>query len=144
VSDRITDIKSFIAEFEACRLPKVRWTHQAHLTVGLWYVSRLEFDDALNEVRIRIRSHNESVGTPNTESNGYHETLTRLYLTAIANHRQKYRELPFENSLKLLLASPLADSKWPLLYYTPGRLFSARARHVWIEPDRKPLEPPGT
>jgi hypothetical protein len=63
-----------------------------------------------------------------------------LYLTVIAGHKQRHRGLPFESSLKLLLASPLADSKWPLLYYTPERLFSVQARRVWIEPDLKPLE----
>ena len=34
------DIESFVRDFEACTLPKPRWTHQAHLLVGLWYLSQ--------------------------------------------------------------------------------------------------------
>ena len=66
-------IAAFIDDFEARRLQKSRWTHQAHLLVGLWYLSRHEPAEALAMVRERIRAHNESVGTPNTDRSGYHE-----------------------------------------------------------------------
>ena len=131
-------IASFIADFEARRLPKSRWTHQAHLLVGLWYLSRHEPAEALAIVRERIRAHNESVGTPNTDSSGYHETITKLYLDGIAAHRARLGAAGFEESLRQLLASPLADSGWPLKYYTRERLFSVAARRRWLEPDRQP------
>ncbi len=125
----------FIAEFAAARLPRARWTHPAHLAVGLWYLERLGFEEALAAVRGAIRRHNESVGTANTDDSGYHETLTRLYLTAIAAHRRRQPDLPLHDSLRLLLASPLADSQWPLRYYSRARLFSSAARRAWVEPD---------
>lgn len=131
-------IAAFIEDFEARRLPKSRWTHQAHLLVGLWYLSRYEPAEALAIVRERIRAHNESVGTANTDDSGYHETITRLYLTAIAAHRARNGGASFEASLRQLLASPLADSKWPLSYYSRERLFSVAARRGWVEPDRGP------
>ena len=123
----------FIAEFAACRVPKERWTHHAHLAVGLWYLERLGFEDALAAVRTA------SVGLANTDSSGYHETLTRLYLRVIVAHRARHRELALPEALRQLLASPLADSQWPLTYYSRGLLFSATARRAWVEPDLQAL-----
>ena len=80
------EIEAFIRDFEACRLPKPRWTHHAHFVVGLWYLTHHSPEEALAIVRQRIRAHNESVGTANTDSSGYHETLTRFYLTGISAH----------------------------------------------------------
>jgi len=133
--DTIAAVESFIQEFESCRVPKERWTHQAHLVVGFWYLSKYSMPDALSIIRLRIRNHNEAVGTPNTDTSGYHETITRLYLTAIAAHIAQAKDLTFERSLAALLASPLTSSDWPLKCYSPGRLFSAQARRTWVEPD---------
>lgn len=130
-----SDVESFIREFEAGRLPMARWTHEAHLVAGFWYSSTLDSDAALATVRTRIRRHNESVGTPNTDSSGYHETITRLYMGAIAAHVSRHSSAAFEDSLALLLASPLGDSEWPLRYYSRERLFSVEARRSWVEPD---------
>ena len=139
--DTVAEIESFIQDFEARRLPKARWTHCAHLVAGFWYLSRHDMTQALDMVRSRIRNHNESVGTPNTDSSGYHETITRLYMTAIAAHIELHNILPLERSLSILLASPLATSDWPLRYYTRERLFSTHARRNWVEPDLRPLRP---
>ena len=129
------DIAAFIRDFEARRLPKARWTHQAHLLAGLWYLSKHPPHDALDILRERIRAHNESVGTANTDSSGYHETITRLYLDGIAAHRARHHDASFQDSLLLLLSGPLADRNWPLTYYSRGRLFSVTAHREWVEPD---------
>jgi hypothetical protein len=131
-------IAAFIEDFEAARLPKVRWTHHAHLLAGLWYVWRHGPEQALPIMRTRIRAHNESVGTANTDSGGYHETLTKLYLDGIAVERARLPGAGFEECLRALVASPLADSGWPLRFYTRERLFSVEARRHWIEPDLAP------
>jgi hypothetical protein len=128
-------IESFIGEFEACRLPKAHWTHEAHLLVGLWYLTRHSTEDALTIVRARIRAHNESVGTANTDTSGYHETLTRLYLNGIAALREQYKTLSLTDLLKTLLASPLANRAYPFAFYSKEQLFSVTARHEWVEPD---------
>jgi hypothetical protein len=132
------DIESFIREFEAGSLPKPRWTHHSHLVVGLWYLTHHSADDALSIVRIRIRSYNEAVGTANTDSGGYHETLTRLFLRGIAAHILAHSSEALPSSLALLLQSPLADKDWPLSFYSRERLFSVAARHEWVEPDLTP------
>jgi len=133
------EVAAFIALFEARELPRVRWTHRGHLVAGFWYLSLHPLAEALRIIRVRIRRHNEAVGTANTDSSGYHETITRLYLAGIAAHRARQSELPFEESLQKLLASPLAASRWPLTFYSSERLFSVAARRDWAEPDLEPL-----
>ena len=61
------EVAAFIEDFEACRLPRGRWTHEGHLVAGLWYVWHLGTSRALTELRFMIRSHNDSVGTLNTD-----------------------------------------------------------------------------
>jgi hypothetical protein len=136
------EVAAFIAEFEACRLTKQQWTHHAHLTAGFWYVTKLGATPALAVIRGNIRRHNESVGTPNTDSGGYHETMTRLYLIAIDKHVRAHQDVPFAASLQSLLQSELGSSTWPLTYYSRERLFSVAARREWVDPDLQSLESP--
>jgi len=135
------DIEAFVRDFEALRLPKPRWTHHAHLVIGLWYLTHHSPDDALSIVRQRIRAYNEAVGTANTDSSGYHETLTRLFLRGIAAHILAHSSESLPSSLALLFQSPLAHKDWPLSFYSRERLFSVAARHGWLEPDLTTNEP---
>ena len=128
------EVAAFIVDFEGCRLSRQEWTHHAHLTAGLWYLTT-QPTTALETIRRNIKAHNESVGTPNTDTGGYHESITRLFLAGIAAHIAAHRDLPFEESLRLLLASALGQSGWPLTYYSRDRLFSVAARRGWLEPD---------
>ena len=50
------EIARFVERFEACTLPKAEWTHQAHLLIALWYLSRRGPDEALTIVRLSMRS----------------------------------------------------------------------------------------
>ena len=134
-------VESFIGLFEDRRLPREHWTHQAHLVAGFWYAQRLGMPAALDEIRRRIRAHNESVGTPNSDDNGYHETITRLYIMAIADHVARHRQMPFEQSLHALLESPIAGREWPFGYYSRERLLSVSARREWLSPDLKETIP---
>jgi hypothetical protein len=105
------------------------------LLVGLWYLSKHTPAEALNIVRERIRAYNVAVGTANTDSSGYHETLTRLYLDGIAAHRARHSGELLPKLLALLLDTPLARSDWPLEFYSRERLYSVLARRQWVEPD---------
>lgn len=134
------EVADFIALFEDGLLPRARWTHRGHLTAGFWYLTLHPLVVALDTMRMRIRRHNEAVGTPNTDSSGYHETITRLYLLGIGAHIVRHAELRFEQSLAALLSSPLTDSRWPLRFYSQQRLFSVEARRQWVEPDLEPLD----
>ncbi|HTP39254.1 MAG TPA: hypothetical protein VMI92_06725 [Steroidobacteraceae bacterium] len=135
----VADYQAFIEQFAAGQLPRAKWTHEAHLAVGLWHLAQHAPDTALALVRERIKAHNVAVGTPNTDASGYHETITRFYLLAIEAHRQRQPGRAPLEALEALLASPLADSRWPLQHYSGERLFSVAARRGWLEPDLKPL-----
>ncbi len=129
------EFEDFLAAFESLCLPKPRWTHHAHLAVALWYVRRETPAQALQVVRRNIRAYNASVGTINDDHNGYHETLTQLYLRGVRAYTQQHAQAPLLDSLTALLKSPMARSDWPLKFYSKDRLFSVAARRDWIEPD---------
>ena len=129
------DVAAFIGEFEGRRLPTARWTHEGHLVAGLWYVWHVGVAEALERLRVRIRDHNTFVGTPNTDSSGYHETITRLYVEAIGRLCSSSPGSTFEEVLAKLLSSPMARSDWPLSHYPAEQLFSVRARREWVPPE---------
>jgi hypothetical protein len=70
------EIDDFLAAFESGPLPKMRWTHAAHLLTGACYVHRLGQSSAINHMRACVRRYNEAVGGKNTATSGYHETIT--------------------------------------------------------------------
>ncbi|HVH48870.1 MAG TPA: hypothetical protein VM760_03185, partial [Sphingomicrobium sp.] len=61
-------------------LPREEWTHEAHLAATIYLLTRRP-DIALDtELPGIIRRYNESVGGVNSDSEGYHETITRSFL----------------------------------------------------------------
>lgn len=120
-------------------LPRSDWTHEAHLAACLWLVT--ERPDVLPErdMPAIIRAYNEAVGTANTETSGYHETLTQLYIRAIRDFALACAEGTLAERVNALLASPLAPRDWPFRFYSREVLFSAEARKHWVEPDLAPV-----
>src|SRR5258707_1332691 len=76
-------LQRFVEEWKAGRLPKAEWTHAAHVAMAAYFA----FDHAAAAtsaiMKAGILHHNTSVGTANTEDNGYHETLTRFWSSEI-------------------------------------------------------------
>ena len=133
-------LEELVSRFQARTLPYSEWTHHAHLSVGMWHVHRLGADEALSRLREGIRRLNDSHGTPNSETRGYHETITRAYVTLIAWYLAKCDGQPLATSVASLLASPLAAKDHLLRFYSKDRLMSREARAAWIEPDLRDLE----
>ena len=132
-----------VAGFLACTLPKDAWTHHAHLRVGLWHVRAFGPGEALNRLRAGIRRLNESHGTANTDSDGYHETITRFFVQVIAGFLASADcSRPFADLAAGLIAA-YPDCNLPLTYYGRGRLHSVEARREWVEPDLRPLDRAG-
>lgn len=130
-----TEIVSLIERFEAQKLPKVEWTHEAHLVVAIWYSKHYNTTDAMNLVRDYITKHNTSVGTPNSDTDGYHETITKFWLI-LARYFIDHQTL--DNVMELcntFIQSSVGGSYYPLNYYTEDVLFSVKARHNWVEPN---------
>jgi len=120
-------------------LLKPEWTHAAHFAVTLWLLRHrpaLDLDENLPGL---IRAFNEATGTANTDSGGYHETITRASLAAVRARLAPSPALTLTEILDALLASPLGDSNWLLDYWSRKRLFSIAARRFWLPPDLKNL-----
>ena len=77
-------IDLFLHAFFHHTLPKAQWTHAAHVTLAASLLHSAEFATVLPQVRNAIRSYNEAVGTRNTDTSGYHETLTVFWLRVVA------------------------------------------------------------
>jgi len=116
-------------------LPKTEWTHQAHLRAGLWHVLHYDELAALDLMRVRIRAYNEATGGANTETTGYHETITRFYLRLIRSFLNGLnRDMPVDELADLVVLH-LGDRELPLKYYSRACLFSPEARANWVPPD---------
>ena len=135
VTDRIADA------FVACTLPKGEWTHEAHLRVGLWHRLRMSPEAALDALRERIRRYNVATGGVNTDTDGYHETITRLYVILIDRWLDAADRAHAVDDLAAEMIAQIGHRDVPLRYYTRDRLFSVDARRTWVEPDLEPLAP---
>lgn len=120
-------------------LPKPEWTHAAHFAVTLWLMRHRSDLDLETQMPGLIRAFNEATGTPNTDTGGYHETITQASLGVARVALASAPGQPLHEILDRLLISPLGDSKWLLTYWSRERLFSAEARRGWLAPDLKPL-----
>jgi hypothetical protein len=120
-------------------LPKGEWTHEAHLRAGLWHVSEHGPFVALDLLRQRISQYNESVGTANTDTSGYHETITRFYVVVIDRFLAAADRAADLDLLARELIAEYGDRRLILHHYSEKRLFSSVARRAWIEPDLRPI-----
>ena len=83
-----------------------------------------------------IRAYNEATGVANTDSEGYHETITLASLrVAEAFFNEVTPDLPLEQILETLMSSRYANSSWLLEHWSRERLFSVEARRTWQAPD---------
>jgi hypothetical protein len=121
-----------------CTLPKSEWTHAAHFAAAFWLLSKPNCD-AFHEMPGLIRAYNESTGTPNTDTGGYHETITVASLRVARAWLVARPEFPLHVSLNSLLASEYGRSDWLFEFWSRAVLFSVKARRSWVEPDRCPL-----
>ena len=119
-------------------LPKSEWTHAAHFAAACWLL-RERGAAAPRELPGLIRAYNEATGVPNTDTSGYHETVTIASLRAARAWLANRSHLALHAALNELLDADFGRSRWLLEYWSAELLFSVLARRVWVEPDRKAL-----
>jgi hypothetical protein len=118
-----------------CSLPKINWTHAAHFAAALWLIET----GRASTIPEAIRAYNDSVGVPNTDTSGYHETITQASVRAASAFRIERKHLLLFQVCNGLMASDLGRSDWLLIYWSRGTLFSMEARREWVQPDLRPL-----
>ncbi len=128
-----------IEQFENCTLPKERWTHEAHFIMAFWYCLQYPLPTAVHKIRDGIKKYNVGVGGQNTDSSGYHETITLFYISAIANFiiANGITELSTHH-INGLLQQPFIARDYAYRFYTKEQLTSVEARRIWIEPKLQP------
>ena len=117
-------------------LPRDEWTHEAHLASTTYLLTRRPDVEINTQLPGIIRGYNESVGGVNDDTQGYHETITRVFLHGVRlflgedDAKEALHELVNE-----LLLSPMGRRDWPLRFYSPALLFSVEARRNFVPPD---------
>ena len=117
-------------------LPRVEWTHEAHLAATTYLLLRYPEIDLDKELPGLIRRYNESVGGVNSDTEGYHETITRVSLHGVRLFLSEADpNEPLHELVNGLLLSPMGRRDWPLRFYSRERLLSAEARRNFVRPD---------
>lgn len=133
ISDR-----ELLDRFETQKIRKDEWTHAEHCRVGYLLIDRYDWAGAVDRMRKSIIKLNEAQGVPNTESRGYHETLTISWLRLIAAAME--REGQLKSSLAFLKCNNhLLDKNALAVYFSRNLLMSTLARQLFVHPDLQPL-----
>jgi hypothetical protein len=123
---------------ETRTLPKPEWTHAAHFAAAFWLLEGgLEY--ATRAMPRLIRAYNEATGVANTDTGGYHETITLASIGAAHAWRAARPHALLHESLNALLKSDYGRSDWPLAFWSRALLFSTGARRSWVDPDMQSL-----
>lgn len=119
----------------ACTLPRPEWTHEAHIAATSWLI--LERPGILPERDLPgiIRRYNESVGGVNSDTEGYHETITQVFIRTLRLSLPKTEGQGLCERVNAVLLAPEGRRDWPLRFYSRERLFSKESRLGWVEPD---------
>jgi hypothetical protein len=119
-------------------LPRVEWTHEAHLAACACLL--LEYPDfvASRDLPGTIATYNEAVGGVNDATQGYHETITRFSIAAVSAHLAADGQGTLVQRVNRLLGSERGRRDYPLRFWSRDLLFSTPARLGWVEPDLRP------
>jgi len=133
----LMDDAAFLQAFRSQQIAASDYNHRAHVRVAYLTLLELPFAAALAAMRDGIKALNASHGLVETPDRGYHETLTRAWLTLIHSAiRSRGRADTFE---------AFAVEHPHLLCRTCLRLFYSQSgmpphsRYEWVEPDLTPL-----
>lgn len=131
----ISEVETLVQGFVLGNLPRSQWTHQAHLTVGAWYLIHYPEAEATQHIREGIQRYNQAQGIKTTPTSGYHETMTIFWIRIICEQLRLCRDINSNLDKINNLIDHLSDQHLPLQYYTQGLLMSGEARLAWVEPD---------
>lgn len=128
--------------FLACTLAKSEWTHEAHIATTSWIILERPDICAERELPGLIRRYNESVGGVNSDTEGYHETITQVFIRTLHAALAEREGEALHARVNAILLAPEGRRDWPLRFYSRELLFSKAARLGWVEPDLADLPMP--
>jgi hypothetical protein len=121
-------------------LPREEWTHEAHLATCTWIVRDRPNINPVTDMAAIISSYNVAVGRINDDTQGYHETITQVYIAGVKAHLAEVGvAVPLYEAVNALLLSARGRRDLPLRFYSKELLFSVPARREFVPPDRASL-----
>lgn len=130
------EIETLAERFIARTLPEAEWTHYAHWATALYLIVKRPDIAPEKDMPSLIRAFNESVGGVNSDTQGYHETITQASLMIARQFIDTQDDEPsLVEMTNRLYASELGNSHWLLKHYSKALLFSTTARREWVAPD---------
>lgn len=120
---------------KACTLPAAQFHHREHCLATAYFLMSEPDADWASELPRIIRRYNLSMGGQNTESAGYHETITLFYLNSIAAFLNALPRSTLTEACDALLASPLAAKDYLARFYSAELIASPRSRLGFVAPD---------
>jgi hypothetical protein len=135
--ETLEDATKTVEQFEAATLPSWAWTHEAHLICALSLLSRFGIDNAPAEMKKCLFKYNEAVGKINSDTSGYHETVTFFWLQAVWERLSVDGKIAFDQAnLDALLSNiDLANRNLFLKSYSEKLILSVEARRKYVKPD---------
>ncbi len=121
-------------------LPREEWTHEAHLAACTWIVRDRPDINPVTDMAAIISSYNVAVGGINDDTQGYHETITQVYIAGVKAHLAEVGvAVPLHEAVNALLLSARGRRDLPLRFYSKELLLSVPARREFVPPDRASL-----
>lgn len=127
--------RRLVTQFEECTLPKEEWTHTAHFIMAFWYCIQYPLPRAVQKIRQGIQAYNVSVGGANTDTSGYHETITLFYTNLIAGYLVTAGVTALtDETIGIFLQQPFLEKNYVFEFYSNDVLLSKKARRHWVPP----------
>ena len=95
-------------------LPKSNWSHAAHFAATVWLLRCHPEMDASLAIPKLIRAYNEATGVANTDSSGYHETITHASIRATRAFLADRPQMCLYELCNELMRASLGDREWLL------------------------------
>jgi hypothetical protein len=128
-------IETLVQSFEACTLSNTEFNHPAHMTVALWYLTRMPFVEAVHTMRTNI----QRFAAAHHRGQLYHETITLFWMKLLRHFLEVAQPGQALSDLTYQAVTRLGDTRLMFRHYSHAALFSPAARQGWLEPDLAPL-----
>jgi hypothetical protein len=130
-------LDAFVAAWRAGTLAKPEWTHAAHVAVCAWHAwGGVPTEAVFAAMKRGIVAYNEAVGTANTATSGYHETLTRFWAGIVVGHLRAAAPPTRLEAVRSAVSAFGAARSLHTQHYSFDVVADRQARAEWVPPDR--------
>jgi hypothetical protein len=133
------ELHRFIAQFEDGTWAD-RWNHRAHVTMALYYLLTVPVGEAIRRVKSGILNFNRCRGIANTDTSGYHETLTVFWIAVLTVEcAREQSDADLHETVRRIASRVLHNPDLWRHYYSRDLINDTESRRRWVEPDLQPL-----